>query len=77
MTVAEQVVIIYAGVKGYLDSIDTSQIGSFEKGLLELVKSEKPEILESIQKSGKIEENIDKILSEIITNYKKTNFEKK
>jgi len=77
MTVAEQVVTIYAGVKGYLDSIDTSQIRSFEKGLLELVKSEKPEILESIQKSGKIEEDIDKILSEVITNYKKTNFEKK
>ena len=77
MTVAEQVVTIYAGVKGYLDSIDTSQIRSFEKGLLELVKSEKPEILESIQKSGKIEEDIEKILSEVITNYKKTNFEKK
>ena len=77
MTVAEQVVTIYAGVKGYLDSIDTSQIRSFEKGLLELVKSEKPEILESIQKSGKIEDEIDKTLSEIITNYKKTNFEKK
>ena len=77
MTVAEQVVTIYAGVKGYLDSIDTSQIRSFEKGLLELVKSEKPEILESIQKSGKIEDDTDKILSEVITNYKKTNFEKK
>jgi len=77
MTVAEQVVVIYAGVKGYLDSIDTNQIGSFEKGLLELVKSEKPEVLESIQKSGKIEDDTDKILSEIITNYKKNNFEKK
>ena len=77
MTVAEQVVTIYAGVKGYLDSIDATQIRSFEKGLLELVKSEKPEILESIQKSGKIEEDIDKTLSEVITNYKKANFEKK
>ena len=69
-------VTIYAGVKGYLDS-DLSQIGSFEKGLLELVKSDKPEILESIQKSGKIEYDIYKILSEVITSYKKTNFEKK
>jgi len=42
-----------------------------------LVKSEKPEVLESIQKSGKIEEDIDKVLSEVIANYKKTNFEKK
>ena len=77
MTVAEQVVTIYAGVKGYLDSIEISQIRSFEKGLLELVKSEKPELLDSIQKSGKIDENTDKTLSEIITNYKKNNFEKK
>ena len=77
MTVAEQVVIIYAGVKGYLDSIDLSEIRSFEKGLLDLVKTENPEIIESIQKSGKIEENIDKLLTEVITNYKKKNFEKK
>ena len=77
MTVAEQVVTIFAGVKGYLDSVEITQIRSFEKGLLELVKSEKPEILESIQKSGKIEEEIDKVLSEVIENYKKTNFEKK
>ena len=77
MTVAEQVVIIYAGVKGYLDSIDNTEIRSFEKGLLDLVKNEKPEIIESIQKSGKIEENTDKLLAEVITNYKKTNFEKK
>ena len=77
MTVAEQVVTIYAGVKGYLDSIDIGEIRPFEKGLLELVKNEKPEILESIQKSGKIEDDVDKILSEVINDYKKKNFEKK
>ena len=43
MTVAEQVVTIYAGVKGYLDSIDTSQIRSFEKGLLEYPQYTKPQ----------------------------------
>ena len=35
------------------------------------------EILESIEKSGKIEEDTEKLLSEVITNYKKSNFEKK
>jgi F-type H+-transporting ATPase subunit alpha len=77
MTVAEQVISVYTGVKGYLDSVDINQIRSFEKDLLELIKNEKSEILESIQKSGKIEEDTDKILSEIITNYKKKFFEKK
>ena len=46
------------------------------KKVFELVKAEKPEIIESIQKSGKIEENIDKDLTEVITQFKKTNFEK-
>jgi len=45
--------------------------------LLDLIKNEKPEILESIQKSGKIEEDTEKLLIEVITNYKKSNFEKK
>ncbi len=77
MTVAEQVISVYSGVKGYLDTIDNNQIKSFEKGLLELIKNEKQEILDSIENSGKIEENTDKALSEVIINYKKANFEKK
>ena len=77
MTVAEQVVSVYSGVKGYLDTIENNQIRSFEKGLLDLIKNEKPEILESIQKSGKIEEDTEKLLTEIITSYKKSNFDKK
>ena len=77
MTVAEQVVSVYSGVKGYLDTIENNQIRSFEKGLLDLIKNEKPEILESIQKSGKIEENTEKLLTEVITSYKKSNFDKK
>ena len=76
MTVAEQVVSVYSGVKGYLDTIENSQIRSFEKGLLDLIKNDKPEILESIQKNGKIEEDTEKLLIEVISNYKKSNFEK-
>ena len=68
--------VIYC-VNGYLDTIENNQIRSFEKGLLDLIKNEKPEILESIQKSGKIEEDTEKLLIEVITNYKKSNFEKK
>ena len=77
MTVAEQVVSVYSGVKGYLDTIENNKIRSFEKGLLDLIKNEKPEILESIQKSGKIEEGTEKLLTEVITSYKKSNFDKK
>ncbi len=71
MTVAEQVVSVFTGVKGHLDNIDLSKIKKFEKDVIEKIKSEKPEIIDNIQSSGKLEENTEKILTQIIEDYKK------
>ena len=71
MTVAEQVISVFTGVKGYLDDVDLNKIKIFEKDILKKIKAEQPEIIESIQSSGKLEENIEKLLSEIIQDYKK------
>ena len=71
MTVAEQVIAVFTGVKGYLDDVDLSKIKAFEKDILYKIKSEKPEIIDSIQSSGKIEESIEKNLIQVIEDYKK------
>ena len=62
MTVSEQVISVFTGVQGYLDDVELSQI-----------KSEKPEIIEAIQSAGKLEEETEKSLSQIIEQYKKEN----
>ena len=72
MTVAEQVISVFCGVKGYLDDIELKDISDFESKIIERCKSDKPEIIESILSSGKLEENSEKILIEVITNLKKT-----
>ena len=41
--------------------------------IIEKIKSEKPDIIESIESSGKLEENTEKDLSLIIEEYKKEN----
>ena len=71
MTVAEQVVSVFTGVKGYLDDVDLGKIKKFEKDIIQKIKSEKPEIINEIQTSGKLEEKIEKLLNEVIENYKK------
>ena len=71
MTVAEQVISVFCGVKGYLDDIEQKNISTFEKKIIEKCKSEKQEILDSITSSGKLEESMEKSLSEIITELKK------
>ena len=73
LTVAEQVVSVFTGVKGYLDDVELNKIKLFEKDILEKVKDEKPEILETIKSSGKLEDNIEKSLIQLIENYKKNN----
>ncbi|RPG94340.1 MAG: F0F1 ATP synthase subunit alpha, partial [Candidatus Pelagibacter sp. TMED253] len=73
MTVAEQVISVFTGVKGYLDDIELNKIKKFEKDVIEKIKSEKPEIIDSIESSGKLEENIEKLLSQTIEEYKKGN----
>ena len=71
MTVAEQVISVFCGVKGYLDDLDLKDISSFERKIIEKCKSEKPDILDSIASSGKLEENTEKSLTEIINELKK------
>ena len=71
MTVAEQVISVFCGVKGYLDDIDLKDIADFENRIIERCKSDKPELIESVQRSGKLEEATEKSLIDVITNLKK------
>ena len=73
MTVAEQVISVFTGVKGYLDDVDLSKIKDFEKDIIEKIKSSKPEIIDAIQSSGKLDEDNEKILSQVILEHKKGN----
>ena len=71
MTVAEQVISVFCGVKGHLDDVEQKNIAEFENKIIEKCKSEKPEILDSISSSGKLEEDMEKSLTEVIIELKK------
>ena len=72
LTVAEQVISVFCGVKGHLDDIELKDIAAFESKIIEKCKSDKPEILESILSSGKLEDDTEKLLVEVITDLRKT-----
>ena len=71
LTVAEQVISVFTGVKGYLDDIELKEIKNFEAAILEKIKSEKNEILENIQSTGKLEKETEDSIIQIIEEYKK------
>ena len=70
MTVAEQVISVFCGVKGYLDDIDLKDVAEFENKIIKKCKSDKPEIIETIQSSGKLDDDKEKLLIEVITQLK-------
>ena len=71
MTVAEQVISVFCGVKGHLDDVDQKNIAEFENKIIEKCKSAKPKNLDSIASSGKLEEDTEKSLTGVITELKK------
>ena len=71
MSVAEQVISVFCGVKGYLDDIDLKDIAEFENKIIERCKSENPEVIDSILSLGKLDEENEKKIVEKITNLKK------
>src|SRR5204863_1660734 len=48
----EQVVVIYAGVNGYLDAVPAARVRAFEQVLLALLRSKHAGILDDIRKTG-------------------------
>ena len=72
--VAQQVCIIYAVTKGYLNSLDLDQIPEFEKRLEEFMDSRYADVLEAIRTSGKLEteteEKLKTALTELVSEFR-------
>jgi len=71
MTVAQQVIAVFTGVRGFLDKVELSKIKSFERQVYDEVKSSNPEIIDSINDTGKLDEEIEKKLTSIIEQFQK------
>jgi F-type H+-transporting ATPase subunit alpha len=67
---SEQVVSIFAGTKGFLDSLAVNQVREFEKALLKHVNDEFPEVGKEITDKGDLSDDLQKKLGKIIEDFK-------
>lgn len=67
MSVAEMVINLYAGTKGYLANIQVDDVLSFEAELLRFIKANYPEIITNIETSKKIDEDTENLLKQAIS----------
>jgi F-type H+-transporting ATPase subunit alpha len=68
----EQVVVIYAGVNGYLDPIALPRVRAFEQGLLTLLRTKNADILEDIRKTSDLTDATAGKLKSAVDAYAKT-----
>ncbi len=73
LTNAEQVIVIYAGTKGYLDKTPVSEVTSFEKNLVNYLRSEgKAVVVELTSNDQKVEGEIENKIKSLLDNFLKT-----
>jgi F-type H+-transporting ATPase subunit alpha len=71
MPVEEQVVSIFLGTGGHLDSVPVEDVRRFETELLDHIRASEEQFLSGVRDSGKLSEEGENQLTEIIDNFKK------
>lgn len=69
MPFQDQVVVVYAGTRGFLDKLAISDIGPYQEGLLAKMKSGHAGTLAEIAEKGALDDALDGKLKAILTDY--------
>ncbi len=67
LSMEEQVIIIFAAVRGYVDDIPINKVGKFEAKLLEFFHSNKQEVLDNIRNTNMV--SSENLLTEAIDHF--------
>jgi F-type H+-transporting ATPase subunit alpha len=70
--VEKQVLIIFAGAKGYLDSIDVKSVGRFEAELNSYVEAKYADIFEQLKAKKAIDKELEELLHKALSEFKAT-----
>ena len=69
LPVAEEVVLIFGGVRGFLDKMSVEEVNPFEDAVVERVRAKHPEFLAEINEKKVISEDLDKRLTDFYTSF--------
>lgn len=72
LPVENQIVIIFAGSRGFLDDIPVNAIGKFENELYSFIEAKYPNIFEDIRTKKTIEKDLEENLAKALNDFKMT-----
>ncbi|MFH1964390.1 MAG: F0F1 ATP synthase subunit alpha, partial [Acidobacteriota bacterium] len=65
----KQIAVIYAGTRGYLDDLEIEQVAEYESGLYDFLDAGHAELLSEISDKGKLDEEREGRLRDVIAEY--------
>jgi F-type H+-transporting ATPase subunit alpha len=71
MSVADQVISLFAGAQGYLDDLPTARVSEFERGLLEFVRDQRPDLPRTIAEKGTLDDATTATLKDAVEAFKR------
>ena len=69
MPAEEQVCVVYAGVRGFLDNVQTSEIAKFEQKFIDTLRSRHSDVLSAIRNEGVLSKETDEKLNSILKEF--------
>ena len=72
MSIAHQISVIFAGVNGFMDDLEISQVSKFESDLVEYLNSNNQDLLDTITSTGKLDDDSKNNLKDTLANFVKT-----
>ena len=72
LAIENQVVMIFAGAKGYLDDIATNLVTKFEAELYPYIEARYPEIFEQIRAKKALDKDLEELLHKALKDFKAT-----
>ena len=69
MPAEEQVCVLYAGVRGYLDKVQTADIGKFEQLYLDHIRNKHSNILETLRTEGQVSDKTNADIASVLEEF--------
>lgn len=72
LSVEEQVIVIYAGTRGFLDEVPVNQVEAYEQRLLTTLRAGGKELLETLREEKKIDDALDAKIKAFLGDFTKS-----
>jgi F-type H+-transporting ATPase subunit alpha len=69
MSLSQEIVVLFAGTKGFIDKYDVDKVRVYEEQLLSFVESKHPDIMKEIEDKKIISSDLEKKMKEVMTSF--------